>query len=250
MSLRREVHSAFDVIAPPLAGMPERVVQTVLAEHKARGRKRTMLLRLRAPLSLVAVFLLIALIGLVLIGGRLVQDWNAVHKTTPAGPRLSLQELEARPLHIPIPAAPNDCVSGPFVLDGYGSGPIHLNTGPVASTAWGVYSYLLLYADSKVQGPVLVRVVHLFYSDPVVFVGPNSAGPVLQKDTLDGKAVDQHKELFIDTSVTTPNIGNEWATGHEHQFLWPFILGEPTNSIGAKGWQIDGPDFIETFLTC
>lgn len=166
-----------------------------------------MLLRLRAPLSLVAVFLLIALIGVVLIGGRLVQDWNAVHKTTPAGPRLSLQELEARPLHIPIPAAPNDCVSGPFVLDGYGSGPIHLNTGPVASTAWGVYSYLLLYADSKVQGPVLVRVVHLFYSDPVVFVGPNSAGPVLQKDTLDGKAVDQHKELFIDTSVTTPNIG-------------------------------------------
>ena len=55
MSLRRDVHSAFDQITPSMGGLPERVVQTVLSEGATRRRREKMLFRFRAPLSLVAV---------------------------------------------------------------------------------------------------------------------------------------------------------------------------------------------------
>src|SRR5207248_9652894 len=85
VSLRRDVHSAFDQITPSMGGLPERVVQTVLSEGATRRRREKMLFRIRAPLSLVAVFLLIALVAAVFIGGRLIEDWNAVHNGSPAG---------------------------------------------------------------------------------------------------------------------------------------------------------------------
>src|SRR5437868_14322112 len=70
-----------------MAGLSERVVQTVLDEGATRRRREKMLFRIRAPLSLVAAFLLIALVAAVFIGGRLIQDWNALHNGSPAGQR-------------------------------------------------------------------------------------------------------------------------------------------------------------------
>ncbi|HEY8801836.1 MAG TPA: hypothetical protein VIN00_02065, partial [Candidatus Dormibacteraeota bacterium] len=77
MSLRRDMHSAFDEIAPSTAGISERVVQTVLVENSSRQKRERMMFRLRGPMSLVAVFVLIAMVVGVLIAGRMIQDWNA-----------------------------------------------------------------------------------------------------------------------------------------------------------------------------
>lgn len=103
MSLRSEIRAAIDEVAPPMGGLPERVVDTVLAEGPARRRRDRMLFRMRAPLSLIAAIVAIALVAAVLVGGRLIQDWNAAHKPLPAGQTNTptLAQLEAVPLNSP-----------------------------------------------------------------------------------------------------------------------------------------------------
>ena len=80
-NLRRDIHSAFEVIEPSLGGMPERVVQTVLAEKNGRLRKEKMVYRLRISLALVAAVLVVA------VGAAAVITWNSLHNsnTSPAG---------------------------------------------------------------------------------------------------------------------------------------------------------------------
>ena len=216
-----------------------------------------MLLRLRAPLSLVAVLLFVALVAAVFAGTRLLEDWNAFHNPAPGGGTSSvLQELESRPLAIAIPKSPADCVTGPYyngIGGGFATGPISAMGGPPTSTAWGDYYHTVAFADARVPGPVLVRAVHLFNSEGVVFVGPNAAGPVVGSDTVDGKLVQQHTEAVIDTSRTQRDPGAPWTIGSlavNHPFIWPMISGESHTAAGGTGWQIDGPTFSETFLVC
>ncbi len=85
MSLRRDVHLAFDEVVPSTAGISERVVQTVLGEGATRRKTEGMIVRLRAPLSLVATLVLVAMVVGIFVAGRLVQDWNAFHNGAPAG---------------------------------------------------------------------------------------------------------------------------------------------------------------------
>lgn len=249
MSLRREVHSAFDVIAPPLEGMPERMVQTVLAEHKARRRKEKMLFRLRAPLSLVAVFLFIALIAAIFVGGRVVQDWNAFHKPVPAGPPHSaLAELEGRPLHLPSLHSILDCNDGPKNSEGsYGSGPIYGDGGGQTTTNKEIYFHNSLYADKAIDGPILVRVRDLFTHQTIVFVGDFAAGPVVDTDTVDGKLVQQHAELVVytDAQAHAPHL-----IASTHPYAWLFTAGAPQSWSSSTGWQIDGLGFSEVFVVC
>jgi hypothetical protein len=97
-NLRRDIHSAFEVIEPPLGGMPERVVQTVLADMR-RQRKERMTYPLRISLALVAAVLLVA------VGAAAVMTWNSLHgQVSPAGDTYGSQIalLEARPLHLPV----------------------------------------------------------------------------------------------------------------------------------------------------
>src|SRR5260370_20735450 len=100
MSLRRDIHGAFETITPPLGGMPERVVQTVLADNTGRRRKGRMFIRARVPLSLVAMIAIIAVVVAVLVGGRLLHDWNLFHRTSPAGEQYQSQlaHLQAQTL--------------------------------------------------------------------------------------------------------------------------------------------------------
>jgi hypothetical protein len=246
VSLRREFHSAFDQIAPPLGGMPERVVQTVLAEHKARRRKERMLFRLRTPLSLVAVFVLIAVIAAVLVGGRLVQDWNAFHKPVPAGqPHASLATLEARPLQLPQVAAAAACPNGPQSSTGvYGNGPFYgdstIAQGPSRSQ-WGLYWYLEAETDRNVSGLMLVRAIDVKTKQQYVFAGQYAAGPVVGTDALGTQSIQQHSELVLDTS-------HRPTTTYKGRTTWPFQLGVPKGNSGCYGWQIDGDNFTETFV--
>jgi hypothetical protein len=250
MSLRRQIHSAFDEVGPPTFGLPERVVQTVLAEGPSRQRRERMMLRLRVPLSMVAVFVAIALVVGVLIGGRLMQDWNSFRKPAPAGGGQSqLVQLESRPLVLPTPASLLDCRSGPFSGAGsYGKGPVFGDGGGTSTTSWGVYFHNLAYADTNINGPILVRANDLFTHEPVVFVGQYAAGPVVGHDTVDGVAVEQRTELVFDTGQASKSPSPQTSTNKT--FAWPFVAGVPNSWSGSTAWQIDGVGFSEVFVVC
>ncbi|MEO8744546.1 MAG: hypothetical protein ABI334_03180 [Candidatus Dormiibacterota bacterium] len=253
MSLRTEIHSAFDEVAPSTFGLPERVVQTVLTESPRRHRRERLMSRLRAPLSLVAVLVLIAVVVGVLIGGKLTLDWNASHMPAPAGGvYLSpLAQLEARPLHVSIPKSLADCRSGPFNKAGdFGSGPVYGAGGPQSRTSWGIYYHNLLYTDVNVNGPVLVRAVDLFTGMPVIFVGQYATGPPARTDTIDGAPVHQYTELLIDTSRSTPDLLPWWSNTHDHKYEWGIAAGVPQNWSNSTGWQMDAPGFSEVFYAC
>jgi len=246
VSLRTDIHSAFDAVTPSTFGMPERVVDTVETELQLRRRHRRWYIRLRAPLSLVAVLLLLAMAIGVLVGGRVLQDWNTFLKSAPAGPQSSeLAQLEARPMQMPYLKAGDPCpTSSPRAIF-YGSGPAY-GGAPLASyysykTSWGDYWDMELVVDAGVKGLVLVRARDLRTNQPVIFVGPYSGGPAIGADTVDGKVVRQHLELVLDTSH--PQL-NEAGL----QLVWSFIVGLANGYSACTGWQIDGHAFTETYV--
>jgi hypothetical protein len=247
VSLRRDTHSAFDEIAPSMAGLSERVVQTVLTENSSRQRRKRLMFRMRGPLSLVAVFALIAMVAAVLIGGRMIHDSNLFHNSAPAGDSHQSQvaQLEAVPLHLPVFASQLDCKSGPFNSAGsLGSGPVYGNAGLLSPSTWGDYYSVVAYADTAVAGPILVRARDLFTGQQVVFVGQYAAGPVVGSDTFEGHSYDQHVEVLLNTS------NSDKQAVVSHRFVWKFIDGVPSISSGATGWQIDGIGFSEVFVSC
>jgi len=246
VSLRTQIHSAFDEVAPPTHGLPERVVQTVLTENAGRRRRERLMLRLRVPLSLVAVFVLVARVVGVLIGGRLMQDWNAFRNPAPAGgsDQSQVAQLEAVPLRLPVFGSQLDCKSGPYNSRGsLGSGPVYGDAGPLAPSTWGEYYSVVAYADTDVAGPILVRARDLFTGHQVVFVGQYAAGAVVGSDTFDRHTYDQHAEVVLRTSTSDKKAVT-------HNFVWQFVDGVPNNYSGSTGWQIDGIGFSEVFLTC
>lgn len=245
MSLRTQIHSAFDEVAPPTFGLPERVVQTVLTENANRGRRKRLILRLRVPLSMVAVFVLIALVVGVLIGGRLIQDWNSFHNAAPAGGgQTELAQLENRPLNLPAPASYLDCKSGPYNSAGaFGSGPVYGVGGGTSTSNWGTYFHNGAYAETRIAGPILVRARDLFTLQSVIFVGQYAAGPVVGSDMVDGQSYKQHLELLLDESSSSKQ-------NKTHKFDWAFMAGVPSGWSGSTGWQIDGVGFSEVFVSC
>lgn len=250
-SLRRDIHAAFEVIEPPLGGMPERVVETVLAENKRR--KKGMTFRARMPLPLVAAFVAVALVATVLIGNQLIQAWSAAHAPAPAGQvhLTSLQQLEARPIQLPRLKTPEDCVPGPYTSAGdWGSGPLFGYAGSATTTRWGEYFYTVLYTDKSITGPILVRVTNLLTGSPLAVVAPFAAGPALGTDVVDSAKVTQRTELALDEGHTTSGGWQQgWPIDH-HRYVWDFMLGVSGTPPIAIGWQIDGLNFTETFRVC
>jgi hypothetical protein len=230
--------------------MPERVVQTVLSEGAARRRRERFMFRMRAPLSLVAVLLMIAVVAAVLVGGRLYQDWSAQHRPSPAhgASQPTLAELEARPLTLQLLKASDACPSGPFdAANDIGAGPLHAIQGQAVDTGWGRYFFLTASTDPGLSGLVLIRVEDVRSGQRVVFVNQYAAGPTLGTDTLRGSTVQQHPELVLDTSHPPSKPVNG-------QTFWSYTLGVPKADIAScYGWQVDGQfngqAFIETFHT-
>ncbi|HEV2415363.1 MAG TPA: hypothetical protein VGX27_11180 [Candidatus Dormibacteraeota bacterium] len=243
--LRRDVHSAFEVITPPLGGMPERVVQTVLAEQKGRLRKERMAFRLRVSQALVAAVLIAA------VGVAAVMTWNSLHNNvSPAGGvtvSYPLAQLEARPIQIQYPKTSADCNSGPYSSAGdLGSGPVYGVAGATDNSNWGTYYNNIAYADTAIDGPILVRDRDLFKPVKSVFVGRNAAGPVVGTDVVNGKTVAQHTELVLYESQASPAS----VEGVPHKYVWHMSAGVPNGWSGSTGWQIDGVGFTEIFYVC
>jgi hypothetical protein len=245
------------VVAPPLGGMPERVVQTAL-DHAQRRRKEKIMFRVRAPLSLVAVLLLIALVALALVGSRLIQDWNALHRSSPAGSNQSqlaqpqLAQLEARSLNLPVFHSVSECTGGPRNQDNsaFGAGPLYAYGGSATTrtSRWEYYT-IVLYADEPISGPILLRVRDVVGSRSFVFVGKLAMGPSVGSDTLHGVSVDQKTEAVLSEANTSAVVDDPPAKSHA--YVWQITLGVPqSGSLVGIGWQIDGLGFTEVFFTC
>jgi hypothetical protein len=246
-SLRRDIHAAFEVIESPLGGMPERVVQTVLAERNGRLRKERMTYRLRISFALVAAVLLVAL------GVATVMTWNGLHKNSnisPAGVGLTqVQQLEARPLNLPTVASASQCPESPHDTSPnppgyqYGTGPVYADGGPETGTSWGHYWDVIYYAAPNLNGPILVRGLDLMSHDRhVVFVGAHAAGPVIGTDTA-ANTGNQHTELVLDASHP------QYRSSSTHYGYWQIRQGMSNGWVGCVGFQIDGSNFTETITT-
>lgn len=201
------------------------------------------MLRLRVPLSLVAVFVLVALVVGVLIGGRLMQDWNAFHNSAPAGgvSQSELAALEAKPLNLPTLKAGDSCPSTPGNTAGFdfGTGPVYVNGGPESQTPWGYYFDVSWITAPDLTGPVLVRGGDLMSNRKGVFVGTYSAGPVVGSDTRTGSQVTQRAELLLDAGHPPSRRSGGYG-------FFPVRQGVSSGWVGCFGFQIDGPDFTET----
>jgi hypothetical protein len=246
-ALRRDIHSAFESIEPLTAGMPDRVINTVLAEYAGQRRKERIMFRMRAPLSFVAVFLLIAVAVAVFVGGRLIHDWNTFHNATPAGHNNQTQSqfdaqvalLEQRPLRLPTVKAGTACPdTGNNNLLGhqYGSGPVYADGSSAQASAWGNFFNIPWITDPHLGGPVLIRGTDL-QGRSVVFTGSGAYGPVVASDPAQASPA-LHSELVFDAGHPTQRE-NGYGIFAVHQ-------GLPKDAGPCAGFQIDGPAFTET----
>jgi hypothetical protein len=269
VSLRTDIHVAFDELAPSTAGMPERVAQSAVLTNTRRRPLQPAAIWLRAPLSLVAMLLVIAIVVGVLVGGRALGGWGRfIQQHVPAGGinLAQLQLLEARTLRLPQLKAGESCPAGPWdpATGRSGSGPLYLffqggsaDAGDVrpVQTPWGSYFFRQAVTEANLNGPVLVRARVLDTNQPLIFVGDYASGAFTGMDNLQGREVLQHSELVLDP--THPP-----ATRSGELISWSFVEGLPkaailshktgessTGPVLCAGWQVDGLDFSERFVT-
>jgi hypothetical protein len=254
VSLRTDIHSAFDEVTPSTFGMTERVMESATPNPK-RARPQPGFGSFRGPVSLVAVFLLVALVAVALVGGRVLQDWNGfIHPQAPAGGHDPVvAQLEARHDRLPVLKAGASCPDGPEANNLYGAGPVYGAPGwpqPTTasqlagnfSTSWGLYFYNTFITVAGLNGPVLVRGRDLRTNRPIIFVGSYATGPVVGTDTIDGGLVSQHLYLALD--LMHPPSGSSAV----QQVEWPVIFGIDKGWSDCVGLQFDGPGFTETWV--
>jgi len=253
MSLRSDIHFAFDETTPPARMLRAQVMAAVAVEKRdvphVRRRGRTAWpAGIRLAGSLVAALLVLVMVVTVLVGGRVWRDWNTFTTRPAPSPAIDqavLAQLEARPLHLPAVPAGAECPAGPYGrYMGFGDGPVSVVYGLRAHTSWGDYAYAGAVTDWKMTGLILGRARDLNTGKALVFVGRYGAGPVVGIDTVDGKKVEQHLEVVLDAdhpSQTTQDAG-------KHR-LWGIPVGFTKTQLSAcSGFQFDGPGFSETFV--
>lgn len=262
MSLRADFHAAFDEVAPSTRGLSQRVVQTTLAEAPERGRKQRWMFRMRAPMSMVAALLLIAMAAGALVGVSLLRDWR--HWSTANPPQVNqtmLKSLEARPLQLPVVAIDAKCPTSALTdVSGHGPESFMFGNGPVYSsplgfnlttTDWGTWGSFDLKVDTtKTSGLILVRAQDLQTNMGAVFAlfpssAPGAAGDGIPAgrrvghDVILGVSEQLYAEEVIDTS--RPYSGTkkgEWP-------IFKSFMGYPKAAAGCIGFQIDGGNFME-----
>jgi len=204
--------------------------------------------RMRAPLSLVAVLLMIAVVVAVLVGGRLYQDWSSQHQPSPAHssrPEATLAELEARPLTLPTVKVGDPCPQNPGTNStghAFGSGPVFADGSSPITTSWGNYFDIGYFTAPGVTGLVLIRGRDLRnWTNVVVFVGKYAAGPTVGSDPQIQQGV-QHSEALLDMSHAQRPLLNK-------ETYWSVRQGLPASASNCFGFQFDGTDFTETFTS-
>ena len=245
MTLRTEMREALDGIVPsaPPRGLSDRVLRTAMRQSGQPRNTAGLTNQLRAPLSLVAAFVLISIVAGVLVGGRLLRDWSEVHNA-PAAAR-TVAQLEAVPVHLPVVQPGGVCPEHPGVNSlgfDYGSGPVYVNGRFIPELTFvdqsgagaGLY-HLTYYATPDLQGAVLVRGRDLVNDRPIQFIAPTGSG--FPGDTPPWPVKD---ELVLDASHPASRSASTgygiWHVGQQIAQGWS----------GCWGLQIDGSNFSET----
>jgi hypothetical protein len=238
VSLREDIHAAYDVTAPPMGGMAERIVESARREAPVRERRKRLMYRLRTPVSLVAAILVVALVAAVFLVGRMnVRSTPVVRPTaSPTAAAIdpaAVARLEAKPLHLPSLARGEICNEGPFDPSGrYGLGPVFGVGGYPSTNSWGSVWHVQVVIDRSVTGPVLMRGRDLTTHQPVLLGGENAYGPV-----GDPARPDLHTEAIFNMG-TTPGSG---------EVSFPITTGLKAGHSQCVGLQFDGQSFSETF---
>jgi hypothetical protein len=259
VSLRREMHAAFDELLPNTAGMADRMVREASTHSRRPAAMARPMRVLRAPLTLVAVLLLIALVVGALAGGRLVRDWqHFIKPTVPVGINMTqLHQLEARAFVLPSVKNPDQCPPTTSGANGWwGKTPVYVHSWissgyiPPVTTSWGVYYQFHAESQAGLTGPLLVRARDLVSGRDLMFVGLYATGPASSTDNLSGTRVVLRPELALDADHPLGAASGGFVT-------WGFDVGinapgvRPSSAIGSPfctGWQVDGRDFTETFV--
>jgi hypothetical protein len=268
MSLRAEIRDAIDDVIPPAPTLERTVTAYVYADHRDRkvlriGRRRALDIRsYKGAAALAAAFLVIALIGGLILGGRLLRD---LHSTpVPAINQGELKKLEARPL-LPLPAMPPDgvCPAGPVAenfMGGFatGDGPMRLILGyPVTTfrTSWGTWTQTYFLVSPTTKGLFLVRARDLKSGDTVYFAGNLSGiadaqfgrailgGKTAGQDQVNGQRTDLRPELVINASAPS-----DFVKTPSKPPLWGAYVGFSGAASGCISFQVDYDGSPETFV--
>lgn len=249
MNLRHDIHTAIDEVAPPAPHLPTEVVKFIFADNAdrraSRNRRGGWTNAFQALGSIAAAALIVTLMaGLVAAGWWLR---GAVNRPAPID-QAQLAQLEERPLNLLPPLkAGEPCPEGSYTSWQYGNGPVYILSfsygTSTTATSWGTYWHGTIKTDADLTGLVLVRGRDLRTNQPVVFVGQFASGPVAGKDTVDGKTVQQHLDLVLDTSH--PPYARDAST----PIVWPMTPGLASGESGCTGWQFDGPALSEVIVT-
>lgn len=265
MSLRAEIHDAIDEVTPPAPHLPKEVELHVLANE----RHRVVLLQpsrwtapFRGTLSLVAAALVVALIGGLILGGRI---WQDLHTQQPSINQAALRSLETRSLRpFPTVVSGEACPTSPLSdVSAHGPDALMLGQGPVyanhldysygGTTNWGAWSKLLLKVDTKASGLILIRARDLQTNAMVVFAtvplhAGNAAGDgvptgrVQGNDVVTGQHEQEYSEDVLDLSRPYEGtVKGDWP-------IYAAFLGDPRGGSGCVGLQLDGMDFTELLV--
>jgi hypothetical protein len=205
--------------------------------------------RLHARFSVLAVFLLVALVAGVLVGGRLLHDRNAASSGTPVGHSTpsSYQDqfalLERRPLKLPTVKSSDPCPDTGNVNHvgfQFGAGPVYADGGPGSTSNWGDFYDVVWFTDPRLGGPVLIRGRDLVTNRDVIFTGAGAAGPTVATDPSQASPA-LRSELLLDASHPTLRE-NGYGVFHVRQ-------GVPKGWSLCVGFQMDGAAFTETVTT-
>ena len=268
MSLRTEIRSAIDEIAPPAPALPMTVRAFVFDAGRRDPIPQSATNHWRVPgrgfLSLVAAVLVIVLMAAVVVAGRVWRDSTTQSQAPLNQVRINkaeLRSLEARSLQLASLPAGAECIGGPLssVSSAHGGSPLTFGGGPVYATkgqrwvtTWGSWVNVHYLIDPKTAGLMLVRGRDLQTGESIVFgayvpqsIKSSGALPVGNVQGTDyvisgTQRVDMHPELVLDPSVPT-DLANTWP-------MWLGLVGYSKHSSGCIGFQIDGTDFTEVYV--
>jgi len=275
MTLRADINSAYDEIAPAAPELQAEIRRLVASESKSvlpsRGRRLRWVPTFRGSMALVAALLVAIIVATLLVGGRVWHDWGLFNtRPAPAGQSYAVQlaALEARPLQMPlvapgatcpavqtISASEADSLPEPIHSLAYAGyvfssvGPAHASVIPGSGgdlTDWGGYGNIMWVIEPQVTGLVLIRGRDAANHDlALAYVGKYAAGAVIGTDSgvHGGPPAVQRSEVVFDAShhPATFAKGN-WG-------VYNVRVGIPNTMSPCHVFQVDGEGFSEVFYT-
>lgn len=243
-ALSQLFHAALD--REDVAGPYQRLRFEIEKPGAARRRGRRTIFMTRNRLVLLAAALVLVLGITVVISTHLF--FNPASSTINAGPdRTAVAQLLARPLNLPHLAAGDICQDGPYTNDLYGTGPVYGNGQGPTNDDWGSYWDVFFYIPVGQKGPVVARARDLKNGSPVVFLGKYGVGTPYGTDTYRGQKQTQYTAVAFDTEHPPQGVYN--LNSPVGSFTrWNLTDGIQKGWTKCFGFQVDGPDFSETFF--